>query len=169
MGKMAGGCPCELFQHCYVSAAHGLCMHFSYGLPTGEVTGQWAIDSLDFPCCGRSFTGRRWVFKQIPMGKWRNLRPFCVGCRCALNNNFSDLTESGMVDDYLSYRARRVFTCQTLSDVIENVSVEEAVETCGVCLPEVKVQYFLEFPIGSQWAKNYSTLLIVQRTHLGLR
>ena len=72
-----------------------------------------------------------------------------------------------MVDDYLSYGARRVFTCQTLSDVIENVSVEEVMEPCGVCLPEVKMRYFLEFPMGSQWAKNYSTLLLVQQTRFG--
>ena len=74
-----------------------------------------------------------------------------------------------MVDDYLSYGSRRVFTCQTLSDVILDVSVEATVETCGVCLPEVKVRYFLDFPIGSQWAKNYSAFLVVQQTLLGLK
>ena len=72
-----------------------------------------------------------------------------------------------MVDDYLSYGAQRVFTCQTLSDVIENVNVEETVETCGVCLPEVQVRYFSESPMGSQWAKNYFTRLLVQRTRFG--
>ena len=152
----------------WASSAHGLCTHFSYGLPSGDVKGQCAVDDLKLPCFEDSFTGCRWVFNLISMAKWCFLRPLQFGCHCAINAGWYECTGNGFVDEYLSYGPLRVFTCKTLSDVIRGISVERGVETLRVCWPEGEAQYFLEFPMGHQWAKNYSTFLVVEQTYLGL-